>query len=145
VKHFLTLLILCSLGCSKRVDPKDYTFNVADLPGEIRFERIDQVTTGERLEGARYCKYFHIRGKISTAPVSTKIAVGSGAIVSSNHDLLEQTAFLGVYPEGRSFFSEIQKLLGNEVKFFRQNSGHYETYSSTDGTGIVVVIYAPEG
>ncbi len=110
----------------------------ARKPASGAFECIDQVTTGERLWGARYCKYFHIRGKISTA------AVGSGAIVRSYYDLLEQTAFLGVYPEGRSFFGEIQKLLGNEVKFFRQNFGHYETYSSTDGTGIVVVIYAPE-
>lgn len=138
MKHLLTLVILCSLGCSKRFDPKDYTFNAADLPGEIRFERIDQVTTGERSWGARHCKYFHIRGKISTA------AVGNGAIVKSDYDLLEQTAFLGFHPEGRSFFSEIQKLLGNEVKFFRQDSGHCETYGSPDGTGIAVVIYAPE-
>lgn len=138
VKHLLTLLMLCSLGCSKRVDPKDYTFNAADLPGEICFERIDEVTTGERSWGARYCKYFHICGKISTA------AVGSGDLVRSNYDLLEQTSFLGVHPEGRSFFSEIQKLLGYEVKFFRQDSGHYETYCSPNGSGIVVVIYTPE-
>lgn len=138
VKYFLTLVILSVSGCSKGIDPKDYEFNATDLPGEVLFERIDHVTTGERLWGARYCKYFHIRGKISTA------AVGSGAIVRSNDDLLKQTARLGVYPEGQAFFSEIQKLLGNEVKFFRRNSGHYETYSSTDGTGIVVVIYAPE-
>ncbi len=141
MKAILALAALASFGCSHR-DQKDYTFDVRALPGEIQLERIDQIITGERSDGARFCKYFYIRGKITTTLASNNPATAMSTAVRSVADLRERCGFLALHPEGLSFFGEIQKLLGTEVKFFRQNSGHFETYASMDGTGMVVVVYS---